>query len=362
MNSSLEKGQSIRLQLILAALFPLVLFGLMAIWLSASALQELSRNLVLQPNTAPVQEPWEAIVGPVVYYQWGVGVLLALGAVLSLTMLSLSISRVMRPLTTLAREVQHIAPGHVFHPLKVEGPLELRALISAFNQMVIRLAEQQSALRQYAVQVLQSQEEERQRLARDLHDGTVQDLVGLTQRIELCRNALEHDPEATSRRLDELQSLARLTLDDVRRMSNDLRPHILENLGLPAALQALCDGLTQQMPCAQVRCEIAGRQRRLSPELELAVFRIVQEALTNVRKHASNASQVNVTLSFDEAGIFVVTQDNGPGFSAPDAQALVRTGHLGLAGMVERARLFGGALDVMSAPGQGTTITLRLAC
>ena len=103
-------------------------------------------------------------------------------------------------------------PGSLFRPMAEQGPLELRLLIKAFNKMVVQLAEQQSSLRQYAHKALLSQEEERQRLSHELHDGTMQDLVGLVQRVELCRSEMDRDPLLARRRLDELQGLLEQTL------------------------------------------------------------------------------------------------------------------------------------------------------
>jgi len=308
-----------------------------------------------------LDEPSRAILAPTIPYQWAVGGLLAAGVIISATALIISVNQVTRPLSALVRETRLVSTGEAFHPLETRGPWEMRTLIGAFNYMVIRLAEQRTALHQYALQVLQSQEEERKRISRELHDDTVQDLVGLGQRIELCRYALQDDPAEASRRLDELQSLAKLALAGVRRVSNDLRPLILEDLGLPAALQALSEDLSQQVPSARVHCEIVGHERRLAPELELAVFRVIQEALTNVRKHAQRATQVNVTLYFEDKEIVATVEDNGPGFEPPDVQALVQKGHLGLAGMYERANLFGGEVSITSTPGEGTTTVLRLS-
>jgi len=307
-----------------------------------------------------MNEPSRAILAPTVPYQWTVGGLLAAGVVLSMVVLTVSVGRATRPLTALVQEARQVSTGVPFHPLEAQGPPEIRTLIGAFNYMVIRLAEQRATLRQYALQVLRSQEGERRRISRELHDETVQDLVGLVQRIELCRSAVRQEPAVAMRRLDELQSLAEGALADVRRVSNALRPLILEDLGLPAALQARCEELSQQLPEARVHCEIVGDERRLAPELELTVFRVVQEALTNVRKHALSTTQVNVTLYFEEGEVLAAVEDNGPGFPPPDVQALVQKGHLGLAGMHERAQLFGGAVSITSAPGKGTTTVLRL--
>ena len=137
-----------------------------------------------------IEEPWAANMSRAFYYQFVLVGLLGLGTALSLGMLSISIGRVIRPIAVLAENATEAVPGSVFHPVTESGPLEISILINAFNQMVIRLAEQQTTLRQYAHQALLSQEEERQRLSHELHDGTLQDLVGLAQRVELCRNEL----------------------------------------------------------------------------------------------------------------------------------------------------------------------------
>ena len=146
--------------------------------ISYAPLQSGGGGIILEKN-------WEAILAPASYYQMVLAGLLVLGTVFSLYMLSLSIGRVIHPIAELADSAIRAVPGSVFHPMTEQGPVELRYLIKAFNQMVIRLAEQQGTLRQYAHKALLSQEEERQRLSHELHDGTVQDLVGLGQRVEL---------------------------------------------------------------------------------------------------------------------------------------------------------------------------------
>jgi len=307
-----------------------------------------------------LEDPWTSILAPASYYQLVLAGLLALGTVFSLYMLSLSIGRVIRPIAELADSAIRAIPGSVFHPMTEQGPVELQDLIKAFNQMVIRLAEQQEAVRQYAHKALLSQEEERQRLSHELHDGTVQDLVGLAQRVELCRSEMAHDPELARRRLDELQDLVEQTLGDVRRISNALRPSILEDLGLSVALQALCSDLEKQIPSVHCGCAVSGEQRRLPPDVELAIFRVVQEALVNIRKHAPNAEHAQVELVFREEDIQAVIRNDGATLPDLDVRSLVRTGHLGLAGMYERARLFHGELDIVADPGGGTTVTLRL--
>ncbi len=307
-----------------------------------------------------LEEQWAAVLAPASYYLFLLAGLLALGTVFSLYMLSLSIGRVISPIADLANSAIQAIPGSIFRPMPEQGPAEISGLIKAFNQMVIRLAEQQATMRQYAHQALLSQEEERQRLSHELHDGTVQDLVGLAQRVELCRGELDSNPDQARRRLDELQGLAEQTLSDVRRISNALRPSILEDLGLPVALQALCSDLEKQLPAVHCRFEVSGIQRRLPPDVELAIFRVVQEALVNIRKHSPSATHVEVILTFVEKYVQAIICNDGEPLPALDLRSQVRTGHLGLAGMYERARLFQGELDIHSDPASMTTVSLRL--
>jgi signal transduction histidine kinase len=305
-------------------------------------------------------EPWAAIMAPASYYQFVLAGLLGLGTVLSLWMLSLSINRVINPIALLAEKAAAAVPGSVFHPVPERGPREIRGLINAFNRMVVRLAEQQAALRQFAHKALLSQEEERQRLSLELHDGTLQDLIGLAQRVELCRNELDRDPQLARIRLDELHKLLEQTLDDVRRISNALRPPVLEDFGLSVALVTLCKDIELEKPNLQCRYVISGKTQRLQPDLELAVYRVVQESLANIRKHAKNATLVQVQLAFSDDEIQATIKNNGVAFSNKDVRSFVHSGHLGLAGMYERARLFGGTLNITTDSQKNTVVTLNL--
>ncbi len=307
-----------------------------------------------------MEEPWQAILAPAVPYAWAVVGLILLGSLLSLALMLVGLRRGLRPLKTLVAKASQVSAGAPFRPIQQSGPAELQALIGVFNRMVSYLEEQQAAARRFAGQVLQSQEDERKRLSRELHDETVQDLVGLVQRLELCRNELIRDPGEAKRRLDELQMLAKVAVDDVRRMSNDLRPLILEDLGLPVALQALVEELGEDLPAAQVTCRVDEPGYQLSSMDELIVFRIAQEALNNIRKHARTATKVDLTLARSEDELTLTVSDNGPGFQARDAGVWLQEGHLGLAGMVERAKLAGGRLTIDSAPGRGAVVALQL--
>ena len=310
-----------------------------------------------------MMQPWSVVMTPALSYQLILVGLLGCGTLLSLLMLSVSIGRIIHPITELAGTASRAVPGSIFRPVPERGPIELRALTAAFNRMVIQLAEQQLTMREYAQKALLSQEDERQRLSHELHDGTVQELVGIAQRLELCRGEMESDPVKAKQRLDELRRLAQHTLKEVRQISNALRPSILQDLGLAAALQVLGNDLEEGMPGIRCVCRISDgsrEERRLQPDMELAVFRVAQEALTNIRKHAQNATQVSVCLDLGEQGVVLEVKDNGCGGTQVDLGTLVRSGHLGYAGMYERARLFGGQVAMQSDAEMGTSVRMVL--
>ena len=158
--------------------------------------------------------------------------------------------------------------------------------------------------------------------------------------------------------LTNLQERVRDVLKEVRRFSRDLRPSILDDLGLLPAMEWLTDDIREQHGI-EANLMITGSQQRLNPEAELLLFRIAQEALNNVRRHAE-ASKVSVAIEFDEAKMKLMVQDDGKGFQVPNTVGeLSRIGKLGLIGMEERTRLLGGSLRVQSEPCQGTTVTVE---
>jgi signal transduction histidine kinase len=203
--------------------------------------------------------------------------------------------------------------------------------------------------------VTQGQEAERKRLARELHDDTAQALVGLIQRIKLARRDLDRNPERVSARLAELETLTTSAWQDVRQFCDRLRPPGLDHVGLVPALTDLAE--QDRLPAGPAgTLDVQGPEQRLSPDLELAVFRIVQEGLNNVHQHAQ-AQSVTVALRFAVDGLHVIVEDDGVGFTPPRLPyELVQQGHLGLAGMHERVQLVGGSLTVASAPGSGSRL------
>lgn len=135
---------------------------------------------------------------------------------------------------------------------------------------------------------------------------------------------------------------------------------MLQDLGLAQAVQSLCNDFSQRMPSIRCNYIVRGENERLAPGQELAIFRVFQEALSNVRHHSKGSTQVNVMLEICEPVVTVIVQDDGISFPVQDVQTLVREGHLGLAGMYERARLVNGEISIQSTQCEGTTITLKV--
>jgi len=216
------------------------------------------------------------------------------------------------------------------------------------------------SLTYYLQQAIRSQEEERRRIARELHDETAQDLAALSRRIDTITSKGERVLSAQDvALLEELHQQADRALAGVRRFSQDLRPSILDDLGLIPALEWLASDLEQNFGIT-VNFKVTGEVGRFAPEVELVLFRIAQETLRNIWKH-SGASRAWIELKRCGDSTVMTIGDNGKGFKLPkEVVELAPAGKLGLVGMQERARLVGANLTVTSEPGEGTIIKVEL--
>jgi two-component system sensor histidine kinase UhpB len=332
--------------------------------LATSSLREQAYRVSLAtipgtPWSLALEEARSALLARTYSFLIAISALMIVGLFISFWLLWVGFNRIAWPLSAVTEQARRVSAGKAFVPPDVDGPAEVEALVDAFNRMVTQLRQQRDTVQDYAVRVVDSQEEERKRVSRDLHDETAQDLVGLMQRIDLCRLAAEDNPQVLTA-LDELSALTGRALSGVRRMSRALRPLILEDLGLVAALQAIAEDLDRQLPEGHVFCEVIGEERRLMPEIELTAFRIVQEALTNVRKHASDATRVYMTVHFKPDVLQISVEDNGRGFRPALTEGEIDGEHLGLMGMRERADLLNGTWAIRSRPGEGTWLSLEL--
>jgi PAS domain S-box-containing protein len=195
----------------------------------------------------------------------------------------------------------------------------------------------------YAAYMIKAQEEERARIAQELHDEPLQELI------RLCHQLDRMDGVA----VPDIRRTAEGVVDQLRRLASGLRPPALEELGLPATLRRLTRDLEALLPGLAVSLEVTGEVRRLDPAVELNLFRIAQEALRNVERHAA-ASRVDVELAYEPASVRLRAGDDGRGFE-PEAESAAG-GRLGLVGMHERADLIGGRIEVTSRVGRGTSV------
>lgn len=233
-------------------------------------------------------------------------------------------------------------------------------LITVANQIRVALEnatfyrQRQEGLQSYVRQITQAQEDERLRIARELHDATAQELVDVVRKLEQLHKRV--DPSLTTP-VEDLLAMTRNTMKSVRRFSQDLRPSVLDDLGLLAALEVVVEEANVRLGRG-ARLVVTGNPRRLDGPVEVALFRIGQESLRNVEKHASPSS-ATVELDFGDSEVRLSVTDDGTGFSAPkNVSDLARMGKLGLLGMKERAELAGGRLELRSSPGRGTQITV----
>jgi len=306
-----------------------------------------------------IEEPWEAVDSPLLRTTLAAPLILIPVLLFALVALGFGIRQIVQPLRSLEQQTTHLAGGQ-FEAIEspVGGIGEIRRLQDGLIQMARKLKAAQQRLRDYAAAILRGQEEERARLARELHDETVQALIALNQRVQMVERALARDPQAATGKLAELRVMTGTMIEAVRRVIRALRPIYLDDLGLLPALEMLTQATGREGALAAT-FGVEGDPRRLTPERELALYRIVQEALHNVVKHAK-AQRAQVTLRYDEA-LHVSVVDDGVGFEMSDrVDAQTDADHVGLIGMRERAELIGARLTIRSGPGQGTAVELRL--
>lgn len=297
---------------------------------------------------------------------------LVITAVLSLTLNIFVLRAAFRPLFSLLSTIQSIEAGDFERRAQVSAhDRDIAQLATALNAMLDRLEAQRQ---QTTSQIFIAQEQERHRLALELHDQSSQTLTALTLHAQILNELLAGqaapDPAALRKQSSQISWLAERAMNEMRHVSEQLRPIILDDLGLEAALRWLVEDARERLHlCAALHLEEgaaephegepgtshARTRPRLPAEVETALFRIAQESLTNVARHAQ-ASRVDLTLLRQPEFVTLLISDDGRGFS-PAAQQKTGNAHtgLGLPGMRERARLLGGTLEVASS-NQGTTI------
>lgn len=267
------------------------------------------------------------------------------------------------------------APGHLSevkiikkdkseaHVQLSTNPVFSNGQIVGFQHIARDVTEQkrmQENLRFYLHQITLAQEEERKRIARAIHDESVQSLASLTHKIEALATKKRRLPEGTVQYLEGLCAETKGIMNGLRRFSHGLRPGVLDQVGLVSALELLAEELNSEQNIS-TSLEISGAERRLEPEAELALFRIAQEALSNIRRH-SGAKKAEVKLLFTGRKVKLTVSDDGKGFQLPEVLGdLANEGKLGILGMQERTSLFNGKFSVRSAVGRGTVVAVEVS-
>lgn len=206
------------------------------------------------------------------------------------------------------------------------------------------------------IKIIEAQEEERQRVARDIHDGPAQSMANILVKAQLCERLIDSDIERTKKELESLKDITRSNLKDVRKIIYDLRPMTLDDLGLIPTLERYIYNFMKESSIL-VELKILGDVSSFESAMEIAVFRIIQEALNNVQKH-SHARKVDITVEKTSVRFNVLISDDGVGFNKEEdaIDKDIRSGGFGLMSMKERAELLNGKLKVKSSPGMGTKI------
>jgi two-component system sensor histidine kinase DegS len=208
-----------------------------------------------------------------------------------------------------------------------------------------------------SLRIIKAQEDERRRVAREIHDGPAQTLANIVLRLEITERLLDLSPQKAKLELEDLKNLVRSNLQDIRRIIFDLRPMALDDLGI---IQAINQYIKNFQVAFNIKCElnINGSERRLPQVIEVSLFRLLQEGLTNVAKH-SRSERAIIHINFQEQSTSVKITDFGKGFNVENSFQSPGE-HYGLLGMRERVEMFSGLLVIHSSPGKGTTIEITI--
>ena len=241
-------------------------------------------------------------------------------------------------------------------------PDNIDVLTAVCNQATIALQNAQlfESLQVEKARIVDIEEDARKKLARDLHDGPTQSVAAIAMRINYARNLLLKSPARVPEELEKIETLARSTTSEIRQMLFTLRPLILETQGLKAALDTLVQKLHDADPDLNVHLELDETAEKLDKDTQGMVFYVIEEAVSNARKHAE-ATDIWISTRRDDVAYLIEVRDNGIGFDVSKVQANYdKRGSLGMINMSERAEVLKAKLSIASAVGQGTRVMLRL--
>lgn len=295
------------------------------------------------------------------------GIFSLMGLLVSLYLTHLLI----KPLKELVGVTRAVAGGDLQVRAKIRSEDDLGKLGKAFNSMIEdldkwskerqnlwnELKKREEMRGQLLEKVIKAQEEERKRIARELHDETSQSMASLMVGLKMLEQ--EGDGIERKHRIKELRAMASMAMDKVRDLALELRPSSLDDLGLLTAVEQYTVDFGRRFNIKVDFQTVGFNGNRLSPEKETALYRIVQEALVNVAKHAQ-ATTAGVILEYRDSQVKAIIEDNGCGFEIEKINESNDEGRLGILGMMERAALMGGKLSIESSPGEGTTVFVEV--
>jgi two-component system sensor histidine kinase DegS len=222
-----------------------------------------------------------------------------------------------------------------------------------------KLAKESKELEQALAAMVRVQEEERARIAADVHDGVVQMMVGSLCELQAAMAHFPHEPDMVQAKQHKSRALIRDSITELRRVILDLRPITLDAAGLVPAVENLVEDM-KSMFDSELELRVSGTPCRFSSEVEIGAYRIIQEAVNNALKHAQAVS-VTISTQFANGTLGITVSDDGQGFSVEDATSIYGP-HAGLIGMRERARSLGGELSIASVVNRGTTVSAEIPC
>lgn len=305
-----------------------------------------------------IEESWEDIASPLLRLTQNAPLIIIPILVVALLALWFGLRQIVQPMQSLESKASELARGN-FDAIRqpVGGVPEIGHLQNSLVYMAAQLKEAQASLHSYIGAITDSVENERRSLARELHDDTLQSLIALSQYTQYALH-WNKDPKV-EKTLNQILDLTEQGMKNLRRLVRGLRPIYIEDLGLATALSMQADN--QDRPERfQIHFQQEGEERRLKPEVELALYRMAQEALSNIQRHA-DARNAWISLYFPPDGVALEIRDDGKGFDVPpDPIHFARQGHYGLLSLYERAEIIGARLTIRSAAGEGTLIRVRL--
>ena len=299
----------------------------------------------------------EHIAAPHSGPHWNVAIPLVAGGLVVTLVIVFALTRaVLRPVEELERSIVAFGEGNAAARAR-RYPFtdaQLTRLTLAFNHMADLLVEKQAKLTEMSSRVIAAQEDERRRLSRELHDDAGQNLTSIL--LGLKRLETLGSLEEVRDKLPPLRGQLSAALDGMRSLAWRLRPSVLDDLGLAAAVRSSVAEFETVTP-TKVRLDVEALEARIPGDSEIVLYRVFQEAMTNVARHAQ-AATARVSAARNDHILTLTIEDDGAGF-APASNSLGERG-IGLFGMAERLALIGGVLDIRSAPGQGTTIVAEI--